>query len=411
MTMLSVSRSAYEPANEEAAALWALPIVAYTIGFQVFRPFGIWLLALVILTSIGSIYCARRVVGFWTFFPLLLVSTMMLFVSLAGLAPSSWTVYRDVFAALRQWSWVIIIPIATSAFSAFLGRHYTLIQKNALALLCIVFAITCLSRMGTTRYVGEGQTFTLYVLSNDVLPVYLLLIFLVLSKSNLLLRISVFVVVALLSSSTQSQVLMIAIFATWVLPWPRLVSAGLFFSLLAFVLIAPWHALELYGIDHNSGLRAQFWHDALIALSDSSGLGVGFGNEFIASNFRDVTHSSWSFFLEDDSARLYISTHSVVYDVLMKTGVLGLAALLFFYWRLFATKSHMTLHHSRLFCSIFNVLVVASLVNPGFTTLNFSLGASMCLALMFHITKMQERKTQRRDAFTWHGQSLRNMRT
>ena len=97
------------------------------------------------------------------------------------------------------------------------------------------------------------------------------------------------------------------------------------FCLFLAVLMSLYFPNELYFIDANTGVRAMFWDGALSDLVKSFGLGIGFGTEAIAPEFyvytdivRVVTPDI------DYFSYMTTATHNTFFDVLQRTGVIGL---------------------------------------------------------------------------------------
>ena len=111
---------------------------------------------------------------------------------------------------------------------------------------------------------------------------------------------------------------------------PIRVLAAVALILVSAIIISPFFAERAFHFDPNAGVRALFWRDSIRAELDTSGLGVGFGTEFIRNQFWRLGLFNWTIVSETSGARLFITTHSIIYDLLLRVGIPGLA--LFVMW-------------------------------------------------------------------------------
>lgn len=192
------------------------------------------------------------------------------------------------------------------------------------------------------------------------------------------------------STSSQSQLVVLCIFLFFLFRRPKLVVLALFVGLISFSLIAPIFPTYLHGIDPNTGIRAMFWHDTWIVIRDTSGLGVGYGTEYIQNNFVNLKHSDWTIVSEYSKDRLLIGTHSAVYDVLLRNGVVGTVLFLFWYIPVIFGRGKLNSKDSGLFWAVSAMLLINNFVNMGFTAINFLFGSTMCLGLLCALKLMSK---------------------
>ncbi|RCK31765.1 hypothetical protein TH19_20305 [Thalassospira profundimaris] len=186
-----------------------------------------------------------------------------------------------------------------------------------------------------------------------------------------------------LASSSQTQLVAL------ILPLSLLVKRnglyaliGISIALTAFLLIAPIYPYELYVIDDNSGVRAVMWRDVWRLLSDSNGLGVGFGTEYITNQFYALTTANWGLenYHEDF---LYIGTHSTIYDMSLRLGIPGL--FLFLVWLLpivFSRRNIPTGSEHSMFWTAGCIFIIMNTVNVGIYSINFLFSSAITLGFM-----------------------------
>lgn len=173
------------------------------------------------------------------------------------------------------------------------------------------------------------------------------------------------------------------------------------FIIAAFIgisLAAPFFVIELYGIDHNSGFRALLWRDAIQTIVETNGVGVGYGTEYIKNDFYALAND-WYLTAEDSDDRLSIGTHSSLYDVAFRTGILGV--LLIGLWfsgllRVCFDRSNFSpaMHKMNVFAGC--MLVVINTVNMGLTTVNFLMSTALYAAwLVMSAQSAKERGSSR----------------
>ena len=127
-------------------------------------------------------------------------------------------------------------------------------------------------------------------------------------------------------------------------------------------------------MDVNSGVRAIFWRDTQLAVRQTWGIGVGFGTEYITNWFGDIGRSyDYVLTAEGASDRLFISNHSIYYDVALRLGLIGVA--------LFITMIVGTVKaaQSRLAAPLCAYLIVSIGVVPALTTVDTQIG--ICLLI------------------------------
>ena len=188
--------------------------------------------------------------------------------------------------------------------------------------------------------------------------------------------------------SAQSQIVVALLCVIYLVRMPRLTFWVYVSALSAFLAVAPYFALELHRMDPNTGIRSSLWRDTITAVEQTFGVGVGYGTEYITNNFIELKGRSWTVISESAAGRLFIGTHSGIYDVLLRLGVVGL--LLFAIWLLqelaVAGRSR-NLATAQTTAGIGIVLMTAIFVNVGMASMGFVFGVSFCVAALRHFAR------------------------
>ena len=367
----------------QVAGLLPILTVAYGLGFAYLRGAGEIYLIFALLPVVVSLTNEdARAVALKTL-PLAVFGGLVLVLSFARVMPPAWTVHYETFVAIRQYSWMIFLPALIVIFYDLFSRHYEFIERNSLALLVFSYIASRFSRSSDPLMGSDLQLHGFYTFTNEnAICVVLFMIFLFRRRRPLVLDIVLALCGLALATSAQSQIVMLSILLVRVFPDLKLTHPLLFIAVAIGYLVAPYYAYDLHAVDPNTGIRAMFWLDAINAMTQSWGAGVGFGTEYITNVFSGLKHTSWVIVPEDDPGRLYVGTHSAFFDVGLRTGVIGLA--LFSWWFFFATRPvYGSGAKTRRLSVCLTILVVSvSATNMSFASMNFLVGTAMCLALL-----------------------------
>jgi len=360
-----------------AAFAWA-PLL-YGLFFTALRPLneGPYLVAVVL--AVPACFAVGRLVLLPGQFWLILLSVAYLILSLFDVLPPAWTIYHDNIAAIRHWSWIIVMPILVTAFYAFFMRYRNWIIANALKLFCIAYAMRTLSQEFSQSFdfydgIFLGR-FSLYSPDNETLPLIMLLV-IAAYRGNHLRSYQIAILALIIPASTSMGTFLAALisFGLRFIRAHRLALYGLLLVLLIFLFLAPFFYRELDNVDVNSGVRAIFWRDTQLAVWQTWGVGVGFGTEYITNWFGDIGRTfDYALTAEDASDRLFISNHSIYYDVALRMGLVGVA--------LFITMIAGTVKavESRMAAPMCAYLIVSIGVVPALTTVDTQIG--ICLLI------------------------------
>ncbi|HEX8412563.1 MAG TPA: hypothetical protein VF637_01570, partial [Sphingomicrobium sp.] len=168
-----------QPQLNLAWAWFAWPAALYGLFFTALRPFNELPYLIVIALAVPACLGVRGLVLLPGQALLIFLSVIYLLLSLFDEMPRAWTVYHDNYAALRHWSWIVTIPILTSAFFTFLLRYREAIIGHALKICAVVYVARSVSLLfdRTPEFYDDiflGR-FSLYSPDNETIPVFMLL--------------------------------------------------------------------------------------------------------------------------------------------------------------------------------------------------------------------------------------------
>lgn len=366
-----------------------LPVLLYGLTFNLTRPLG--QLPYFAMLALAAVVCIRlgrpiliRAQGL-----LILTATVYLFLSLGDRLPTAWTQYHDNFAAVRQYSWLLAMPLFTTGFFVLLLRYYELIVNHALKIALVLYIISRIS-VSTNPAFFEGVRFGIFGLyspNNETLPVYAaLLIAAHRNRKPEPYQIGVLLLLPVFSSSVGTVLMGLTSIVLRFVPYKKMTLYILFAGLITAAFIAPFFYDVLYQMDNNTGVRAIFWYDVQRAVVQTWGVGVGYGTEYIANYFGLVGQYDWTITTEYDPNRLYISTHNTIYDCTLRLGVIG-TVLMIAWLRGVIEKSE-----TALAAPLCAVVLISCSVAPVMVAIDTQIGTSLLLGFILATHAMQPRR-------------------
>lgn len=370
-----------------------LALIAYGALFQLSRSGGAE--ALLALTAIGLTHLRPRKkdVGFSAYAPFFLYSLLILLASLAGIMPTAWTTLYDMSAAIRQWSWILLFPLLALAAVDSMSRSREFLERNALALAIVVFAMGRISLKLSDSPLDTENFLTLYGLKNEnSLFICLAIAYIYSKKPHLIRDVAILLVLLLLSGSAGSAATLIVLLVIRLTKWPQLPFAAILVSLLGLLVFAPFNYVYLDSLDSNSGLRAILWRDAIAGIQGSLGLGVGFGTEAISDLYLGMRSRDFSIVTAGGDSIFYVGAHSLFYEIAFRQGVAGLCLFSLWFFHLSRRSQGLDLPIRREFFSLLTVFVVANLINVGMSTPSFMIGMIFCISRAIMITNRKSKE-------------------
>ena len=389
MASLPIER-AYGTANR-GALLHSLDLAlllllgCYLVFYLAFRPLGIAALLIVVLGAVVLTVRHRLLYNFPALFVLLGLSSIYLVLSLLDFMPSAWTRYREPFAAVRQWVWLPFTFPLVGAFVLFFRVFGMQCIRYAIPLLIAIYVMARIILLPILPYQLEGSQFTLYAITNDGLLLFLFaFLALATSAKNHLQFFLIFAALLAMAGSGQGYVVVILFGA--IVMFPRFAAHIVYaylLVLLAILVVAPMFIAELAEFDQNTAVRAIFWRDVAVAVHDTDYTGVGFGTEYITNRFTDLGREDWAITSDRAEDRLYISSHSLFYDLALRMGPLGVVLFLAFIFQLMRIIHRRADKRNVLPFGGMAIFLTINAVNPGMISILYLFAS--CAALGFII--------------------------
>ncbi len=240
--------------------------------------------------------------------------------------PDAWTTIRSNELLLRQASIHFLFPLTALGYAAILsvvGKHIVKIS-----LLCVIpISVIAIFVYSRTNQVGTSTEIFLInnLYSMEVYRIFFLGVLILTLKNRILFG---FALLVILYFSFSFQ----AVLTAMIILSARLftVKTWMIFTGLAVMIIATFASTYnwqyLMNIDHNIGVRALFWNNALLALYQTGLLGVGYGTESIIPFY---PHNGVMRYFGPSIPSEYsvIGVHSSFFQQLFNAGVLGLFLL------------------------------------------------------------------------------------
>lgn len=360
------------------AAWLAIPVAIYAMTFPMLRPLNEWPLLSVVVAAAGSSLLLQRVIARPAQWALIVFSSLWLVLSLTRSLPSGWTRYFDAYAAVRHWVWLLLVPLFVTAFYALWARYGRLIIRHALLVTVAYFIVSRLAMW--VSGVEKSVMFSIYGVNNTTLPIlFLLILFLFRRQRAWFIDLAFGLIILALCTSSTNRIIALSALAIRFVPIPRMVPLGLACVLALALSLAPHFALEVFRLDGNSGVRAVMWGDSAAAVAETHGLGVGYGTEYIKNQFESI-QQGWTLRSETSDDRLFVSTHSAFYDVLLRTGLIGAALLVLWMFSYLRIPHTLGKREARILATTVCMIYTAISFNPGLISIDVIVAISMALA-------------------------------
>lgn len=245
-----------------------------------------------------------------------------------------------------------------------------------------------------------GQIFR--SLSNPAMMAYLslgLLVFVCFPRRQIFFALLLMPFMAVLTPFLQNTLVALALVGLAFAPRP---VGSLHIALLAF--LSAWVVSfafvdEIYSVANTLGLRLQLQLDALEAIRQTRGIGVGFGTEAITPlSFLGFQYFSGIDPVEAVDGWIYIGTHNSFIGMLFRLGVFGGIAFIAFFFLRLLPKRGLDSRIDRAACFTFFVLFIALFSNPTIESPTYHVGAGFAVGLLLalreisaNVTKIRER--------------------
>lgn len=384
----------YSPTQKLAASILAMPTIVYMAFFQHFRDYDEYGLAVPIVATLIMIVVMKDIRLFAYLIPFYVFSVAILALSIYDMMPDSWTRYRETYAAFRQWAWLPILTLSATSCYYLIKINWKFISRKSLILAIALFSLSRIIRYYTFGFPDMEMDFFIYGIDNENSVIFALFSIYILYESrskkiSLLLGVILFI----LCSSATSRMAALLVISMLVTQHQKAVVVATSAASIGFLLISQAFVLPLYQYDPNSSFRALIWRDSTAAIMDTYGIGVGYGTEYIRNDFRAIPADFKRYVAESAADRLFVGTHSSVYDVTMRVGVLGFILLLGGIWLSLRGKVTNT-RFRNLYFSFLGGLIVNNTFNMGLASINITLGAGLFLAIVMVVRDLSREGRQ-----------------
>ena len=373
-----------------------ITIVIYATFFSYLKDFGAYLLVPIFLLSTLAFVRNDDKSFFLNFNIKYLIfvfyALIILFLSQLNFMPKSWTILFDRIIALRQFFFILTLPIFMFISYNFFSNYLKQINKKIIFLL---IAYLCI--VGINDHLNFGKFNFFSTLTNSTI-IWLLLLLIFFEKYNnkyfTLLSLTLIFVISnywIENPSLQFNLLLVFLFLIYLTNRNNIFTFGLTFVCIIIPFIPGYflNFLENY-LDENTKVRLVLWIDAISALYDTYGFGVGFGTEWIKNEFYQIKSSSWVLFEFSNFNRMInTTTHSSFSDIYFRIGIIGFILFLNWFKKFFQTK----MNKNNLYGSSMIIIILSFSTNPGLFSVNFYIGLSIALGLVINLIKLEYEKS------------------
>lgn len=342
-------------------------------------------------------------------YPSLLVFTgvgvLYIFLSYANELPNAWTRFYSSDAILQQSSFVLLLYPSVLAGRRFWRTVFTKRQgKMMLYGLCIAGGVV--SPLLSRFYWDIPDPF--YMLHTPIAFLGAAAMVLLLRAPRLMQIAGILAIgglAGIAGESVQIKIIGIASVIVVLTPWPRLIALLVCSALAMAATIGQWYVWQLWLFYHDFGIRLIFARDAVQAIKQTFGLGIGFGKEAI-KNFYPFLHDvHWDLKTQFHDF-LFTMVHNSFLGVPLRIGLVG--GLAFFWFVVITARPPrgVPLPMSRLASLCYIAAFINLFSDVGIESPTFSIGVCYLLALTMYIGEAM-RRTRKANwtADLWHRNS------
>ena len=321
--------------------------------------------------------------------------------SYAGIFPHAWTRLYETEAIPQQAAFV-----ATLYFFIAAGRLFwldLLQSRHVKWRLSLLIAAGFLGPavLGVIR--GDFDFATAFggffrSLSNPAMMAYLslgLLVFVCLPGRRIFIALLLAPFMMVLTPFLQNTLVALAFLGLALTPRP---IASLYVALVAFLMawaISFAFVDEIYDLANTLGLRLQLQLDAVEAIRQTHGVGVGFGTEAIKPlSFLGFQYLSGVDPAEAVDGWIYVGTHNSFIGMFFRLGVFGGLAFIVFFCLGLLPRRMTDLRFGRAASFVYFVLFLALFSNPTIESPAYHVGAGFGIGLLFALREMQPSSTR-----------------
>jgi hypothetical protein len=306
--------------------------IIYSGAWYLLRPLGSVVLGLFIFVCICCLLIPQNLERarkyYKVYIPFFLVCIVYVIASVFdGFEPFR-KAYFDKAFILQQSIGFIVLPLFVVCFSLYfeyLGKRVFELKNLCFVLFFVYVVFSLLGVLYSDNYSSVLDSFRIGTLVNaEHIALLFFVGFIFHLNVSSRYKLLIFVCLIVLGGSSQS---FISIVLASALLFVRsvLILRGFVLLLFAAVAVSLHYPQEIYLLDANTGIRTLFWIGAIEDFINSFGFGVGFGTEAIAGKFYiyqyvvEIVNPDFEY-----SRYMTTATHNSYFDVMQRTGIVGL---------------------------------------------------------------------------------------
>lgn len=384
----STSSIAKRPRHLSAGDVWFSLIailVAVSLPLQLYaKPLSGAPVA-IIVALLAAVCVARKpildgyLLGFMT------IGTIYIVLSFGDFLLRSWSPEREPSYILRQAHYVYLVPVLIIGFRTFFASlPRSRVPFFKIGAVLIMLSWPAYIYVTRTSYVGAQVS--PYGFDNYAMFFYIFAI-IVLYPHRWLFAVA-FLLLGIFTEAAQNLIACGLLVAIRLAPRSRLAIPAIAALPFAPLIFLPFWA-SVYQFDANFGVRLLFLGDALEALSDTVGLGVGFGTWGIRNFYAYVSGGFFKFTTPDQNIYT-ISVHNSLFGLMMRMGLLIGVMYTALIVKLTFAANKLAKEEYKFAACIAIPLFSALWANVAIESPTYSVGVAFCVALLDRIVRSGE---------------------
>lgn len=289
----------------------------------------------------------------------------------------SWSPVREESYIIRQAHYAVLFPFYVIAMRVFLFRASKLQVNLVLPMVMLLILVWPLVILRSSNFYAGFQVAP-YGFDNFAMIFYIAVI--LLFFRNRIMFICACATLAIFSDASQNVLVCAILIICRLAVSGRFVFIGAAMIPFVSVLMIPFF-LPLYAIDANTGVRIMFASDALTAIKDSLGLGVGFGTWGV-SNFYSYTGGGFVKFTNAAQNIYTISVHNSLLGLSMRLGLGILILYLAFVVVIFRRMRVLDSIECKFVACLAVMLFMAIATNVAIESPTYSAGVALVFAII-----------------------------
>jgi len=318
----------------------------------------------------------------------MLLGTIYIAISFGNFLPRSWSPIRDPNYILRQAHYVYLVPFLIIAFRTFLAN----LPKSRISFFnigLVLMLLTWPAYMYATKTSYVGMQVSPYGFDNYAMFFYIFLI-IALYRYRVAFLVA-FALLGVFADAAQNTIACALLVAIRLAPPVRATLPAIAALPFAPLIFLPFWA-SVYTFDANFGVRLLFLRDSLDALSDTVGLGVGFGTWGIRNFYAYISGGFFKFTTPDQNIYT-ISVHNSLFGLMMRMGLLVGVGYIVIVAKFVAAANRLDKADYKMVACISVPVFSAVWANVAVESPTYSVGVAFCVALIDRMVRSSEFRT------------------